>query len=85
MDTLPVIPPHEMVYLITLRVSDGRGNGAILRRLLWHEADGPHRATFDEAHAVQCGLDIPYGTRLCQPWAVVEGLMLAALGESLGL
>lgn len=81
MDNLPAISPHELVYMYTLRHADG----TLLRRLLWREADGPHKATFDEFHAVQCGLDIPHGSRLCQPWAVVESLMLLALGESLGL
>ncbi len=83
MDTpLLAIPAHEIVYMYTLRQSS---TSPLLRRMLWHEAGVQHRATLDEFHAQQLGLDIAEGSILCQPWAMLEAVIDAALFESLGL
>lgn len=79
-DSLTDIPAHEIVYIYTRRVK-----GELMRRLLWHEAGVIHRASLDPYHAQLMGLDILEGSRLCAPWAVVQGLIDLALFENLGL
>lgn len=75
------IPPHEIVYMDAKR----QANGEVQRRMMWSENGEPHRAILPEQNARDMGLDIPAGTILCQPWAVLESLIEIAMFESLGV
>jgi hypothetical protein len=86
MMSIAVIEPHEIVYMHTIRLSDG----ALVRKMAWHEP-GPwgqpvlHTASLNTEDAIEWGLDIAAGSILCQPWAMVYAIVEMALTEKLGL